>query len=124
MSKRISFLRPGLALAACLLAGAAAHADVGLSYTDSDLVLPNSPFKANMPDAGIFNPTGPVDDSAAARPLYSEAEVPAPAAYTYPPAIVLKEKKHKPKAYALVAAPTLPCAPGYCPLRAPRRDRN
>jgi hypothetical protein len=47
-----------------------------------------------------------------------------PAAQTYyPPAIVITERPVKP--YALVAAPTLPCAPGYCPRSRPRRaDRN
>ena len=46
----------------------------------------------------------------------------APAAMTYyPPAIVITERPRKP--YALVAAPTLPCAPAYCPRRV-RVDRN
>ena len=39
----------------------------------------------------------------------------------YPPAIVITERPRKP--YALVAAPTLPCAPAYCPRRV-RVDRN
>ena len=46
----------------------------------------------------------------------------APAAITYPPAIVIDVRPPKP--YALVAAPTLPCAPGYCPRLRPRPDRN
>ena len=39
----------------------------------------------------------------------------------YPPAIVITERPRKP--YALVAAPTLPCAPAYCTRRV-RVDRN
>lgn len=47
----------------------------------------------------------------------------APAAQTYfPPATMVVERPPKP--YALVAAPTLPCAPAYCPIRRARADRN
>ena len=56
---------------------------------------------------------------------------PAPAPMFVPvPAVVLPADARGTAArprYALVAAPTLPCAPGYCPapvVRAPRADRN
>ena len=67
-----------------------------------------------VPDAGKFNPTW--------RPVAANSYV-APTAMTYyPPMTLIEDRPIKP--YALVAAPTLPCAPGYCPIRAPRRDRN
>lgn len=105
-------------VAAALLLGSTAHA--ALSAHNTDDVLPNSPWKEQgQPDAGKFNPAGGHD----------LAEVPAvvvvpvaPAAMTYyPPDIVITERPRKP--YALVAAPTLPCAPAYCPRRV-RVDRN
>lgn len=113
-----------LALAACVLATATAQATTaaqpGFLTHDSDAVLPNSPWKEQgMPDAGMFNPAGGDDEGPAA---YSPAAAPAPAAMTYPPAIVIDTRQPKP--YALVASPTLPCAPGYCPRLRPRADRH
>ena len=101
-----------LLISALLLAGTA-HA-VPDEVNDDD-VKPNSPRKERgMPDAGTFNPTW--------RTTH-EASYVAPTAMTYyPPMDLIEERPVKP--YALVAAPTLPCAPGYCPIRAPRLDRN
>lgn len=81
------------------------------SAENSDAVRPDSPLKeSGFPDAGAFNPT---DDGAAYR---ASGIAPAPAAMTYyPPALVIDAPPPRP--YALVAAPTLPCAPGYCPQR-------
>ncbi|QTD46541.1 hypothetical protein [Ottowia testudinis] len=90
------------------------------SAENSDLVPPNSPFKElGFPDAGKFNPN---DDAKAHAAAGAPAVHVAPAAMTYPPAIVIDTRASRP--YALVAAPTLPCAPGYCPRPRPRRDRN
>ncbi len=105
-------------LAAVLALAGSAHA--ALSAHNTDAVLPNSPLKeAGMPDAGTFNPAG----SGATQSAVTAPAV-APAAMTYyPPAIVIDERPVKP--YALVAAPTLPCAPGYCPRQVRvRADRN
>ncbi|MDO5288967.1 MAG: hypothetical protein Q4F13_04950 [Pseudomonadota bacterium] len=124
----MTFFKP-FALAACLLAAATAaqaqfplQAQPGFLTHDSDAVLPNSPWKERgMPDAGKFNPAGGPD---APVSVAGEAAV-APAAMTYyPPAIVLDERPRKARGYALVAAPTLPCAPAYCPRRVARADRN
>lgn len=106
-----------LLLAAALLLAGTAQAAMGAHNTDE--VLPNSPFKeAGQPDAGDFNPAG----GAALQPALVAAPLASPAAMTYyPPAIVIAERPRKP--YALVAAPTLPCAPAYCPRRV-RVDRN
>jgi hypothetical protein len=106
-----------LLAAAAMLLASAAHA--GMSAHNTDDVLPNSPFKAlGQPDAGDFNPTGPD----VLRSHAAGAVVVAPAAMTYyPPATVITERPRKP--YALVAAPTLPCAPAYC-VRRVRVDRN
>ena len=109
----------GLLLGGPALAAPSAH--------NSDAVAPNAPLKAlGFPDPGIFNPNGAGPALAAPGVLMVPAAPPlalvAPAAVTYPPAIVVTERAPRP--YALVAAPTLPCAPGYCtPLR-PRRDRH
>ena len=105
-------------VAAALLLGSTAHA--ALSAHNTADVLPNSPWKEQgQPDAGKFNPAGGHD--LAERPAAALVPV-APAAMTYyPPAIVITERPRKP--YALVAAPTLPCAPAYCPRRV-RVDRN
>ncbi|MDO5691721.1 MAG: hypothetical protein Q4G70_04465 [Pseudomonadota bacterium] len=103
-------------VAAALLLSSTAYAATSAHNTDD--VLPNSPWKEQgQPDAGRFNPTGGDDDAqgVVAAPV-------APAAVTYPPAIVISERARKP--YALVAAPTLPCAPGYCATRRARADRN
>ncbi|MDO5624736.1 MAG: hypothetical protein Q4G71_08615 [Pseudomonadota bacterium] len=113
-------------LVACLLAASVAHASTvqpqpGYLVVDSDAVLPNSPWKERgMPDAGTFNPAAGVQEA----PTAAEAPaVVAPAAMTYyPPAILIQDRPRKP--YALVAAPTLPCAPAYCPRRVARADRN
>ena len=88
------------------------------SAQDSDLVPPNSPLKERgFPDAGKFNPN---DDGALRTDVVMRA---APAAATYyPPVIVIDAPPPRP--YALVAAPTLPCAPAYCPRLRPRVDRN
>ena len=100
------------ALMGLVLSGAALAEDA----QNSDLVFPNSPQK---PDAGEFNPVG---DGANATAVQATPFIPAAQTY-YPPAIVITERPVKP--YALVAAPTLPCAPGYCPRSRPRRaDRN
>ncbi|MFD1709747.1 hypothetical protein FVQ98_12700 [Ottowia sp. GY511] len=105
--------RPALLIAAAFLLAGAAHA--APDAVNDDDVLPNSPWKEHgIPDAGKFNPTW--------RPFHEGGYV-APAAMTYYPPMVLVEER-LPKPYALVAAPTLPCAPGYCPIRAPRPDRN
>lgn len=97
----------------CLGAAAAPSAE------NTDTVLPNSPLKeSGFPDAGQFNPTwvgGP--DRLAALP----GTVVAPAAIVYAPTV---RHTSAPRAYALVAAPTLPCAPGYCPRLRARLDRN
>ena len=95
-----------------LLAGGAQAASDAIN---DDAVLPNSPWKAHgMPDSGGFNPTW--------QPSH-EGRYVAPTAMTYyPPMTLIEERTVKP--YALVAAPTLPCAPGYCPILAPRPDRN
>ena len=97
----------------CLGAAAAPSAE------NTDTVLPNSPLKdSGFPDAGQFNPTrmaGP--DRLAAFP----GTVVAQATIVYPPTVRLVPA---PRAYALVAAPTLPCAPGYCPRLRARVDRN
>ena len=86
-------------LTALLLLAATAHA---------------APSAVNS-DAGHFNPVGA---GASAQPVL----VAAPAALThYPPVILLVDRPRKP--YALVAAPTLPCAPAYCPRRV-RVDRH
>lgn len=110
-------------IAAALLLGGTAHA--ALSIHNSDEVPPNSPWKEHgMPDAGKFNPAGGHDQAAPPVVVSPQpVEVVAPAAMThyYPPAIVISERAPKP--YALVAAPTLPCAPAYCPRRV-RVDRN
>ena len=119
-------IRPILIAAALLLAGSA-HA--ALSAHNTDEVLPNSPFKERgVPDSGEFNPAA-VDVSVAAPAHPARTEVvtapPVPTAMTYyPPAIVINERPRKP--YALVASPTLPCAPAYCPrvVRSARVDRN
>lgn len=119
-----------LALFACLLTAATAQAEThirpqpGFLSHDSDAVLPNSPWKENgMPDAGKFNPAGAATETSLSATDSPSAAVPAPAAMThYPPAIVIRERVRKP--YALVAAPTLPCAPRYCPARRARADRN
>ena len=101
-----------LLISALLLAGTVHAAPDAVNDDD---VLPNSPWKEHgIPDAGKFNPTW--------RPVYGSAYV-APTAMTYYPPMDLIED-HRIKPYALVAAPTLPCAPGYCPIRAPRFDRN
>ena len=99
-------------VAAALLLGSTAHA--ALSAHNTDDVLPNSPWKERgMPDAGKFNPTW--------RPVAANSYV-APTAMTYyPPMTLIEDRPIKP--YALVAAPTLPCAPAYCPRRV-RVDRN
>lgn len=108
-----------------LLAGAAAGA--APSAHNSDAVPPNPPLKERgFPDAGAFNPNGerpaPAPPVLVLAPAAPPSHAVAPAAITYPPAIVVSERAPRP--YALVAAPTLPCAPGYCaPLR-PRRDRH
>lgn len=70
-----------------------------------------------MPDAGTFNPYS--------RPVADAAVVVAPAAMTYYPPVSV-EHEHPVQPYALIAAPTLPCAPGYCPIRMkrPRADRH
>jgi hypothetical protein len=108
------------ALIVMALCAAAASAQAHPSHINSDEVLPNSPFKElGMPDAGEFNPVG---DGANAAAVQATPLIPAAQTY-YPPAIVITERPVKP--YALVAAPTLPCAPGYCPRSRPRRaDRN
>jgi hypothetical protein len=114
-------VKPILFAAAVLLAGTA-HA--ALTAHNTDEVPPDSPWKAQgQPDAGTFNPAGGAGDAPAiaALPAPAAALPPAPAAVTYPPAIVIGEPARKP--YALVAAPTLPCAPGYCPRRV-RVDRH
>ena len=109
-------IAPSLLLLAGLLFGGAALAMP--SAENSDAVLPNSPRKERgYPDAGRFNPVGGDVVMAVAPLVYV-----APAAITYPPAIVIDVRPPKP--YALVAAPTLPCAPGYCPRLRPRPDRN
>lgn len=102
-----------LLISAVLLAAGSAHARP--DPVNDDDVLPNSPWKERgMPDAGGFNPT--------LRPVSATGYV-APTAMTYyPPMTLIEDRPLKP--YALVAAPTLPCAPGYCPVRAPRADRN
>ncbi|MFT4193470.1 hypothetical protein [Ottowia sp.] len=106
-------------LAAVLALAGSAHA--ALSAHNTDEVRPNSPFKeAGMPDAGTFNPAG----GGTAQSALAAAPAVAPAAMTYyPPAIVIDERPSRP--YALVAAPTLPCAPAYCPRQVRVRvDRN
>ena len=104
-------------VAAALLLGSTAHA--ALSAHNTDDVLPNSPWKEQgQPDAGKFNPASGHEELAPAVVVVPVA----PAAMTYyPPAIVITERPREP--YALVAAPTLPCAPAYCPRRV-RVDRN
>ena len=106
-----------LLISAVLLAAGNAYA-VPDAVNDDD-VLPNSPWKEQgQPDAGRFNPAGGHEELAPAVVVVPVA----PAAMTYyPPAIVITERPRKP--YALVAAPTLPCAPAYCPRRV-RVDRN
>ena len=102
-----------LLISAVLLAAGNAYA-VPDAVNDDD-VLPNSPWKERgMPDAGKFNPTW--------RPVAANSYVAHAAMTYYPPMTLIEDRPLKP--YALVAAPTLPCAPGYCPIRAPRRDRN
>ncbi len=98
-----------------LLAGSASAAP---SAHNSDLVPPNSPLKERgFPDAGKFNPN---DDGAS----HARALTPvAPAAATYPMAIIVTDAPAR-RPYALVAAPTLPCVPAYCPRLRPRVDRN
>ncbi|MFV0678861.1 hypothetical protein [Ottowia sp.] len=100
---------------------AAGSAQAALSAVNTDDVLPNSPYKdIGMPDAGEFNPTGGGAD--AQRQMAAEPFIPAATTY-YPPATVIDERQVKP--YALVAAPTLPCAPVYCPRAVRvRADRN
>ena len=102
-----------LLISALVLLSGAAHATQGA--VNDDAVKPNSPWKAQgTPDAGQFNPT--------LQPGHDGRYV-APTAMTYyPPMDLIEERPVKP--YALVAAPTLPCAPGYCPIRAPRPDRH
>ena len=104
-------------LAAAILLGGNAHA--AMSFHNTDEVLPNPPWKEHgIPDPGRFNPAGGLEREI----VVLEPVIVAPAAMTYyPPAIVIDRRVRKP--YALVAAPTLPCAPGYCPRRV-RVDRN
>ena len=128
------FARP-LVLAACLLlAGGAGAQDNFPNTTDSDAFLPNSPYKEQcMPDAGDFNPVG-VPGDACLRPSPAAAVVDAgddccccgcQTTAAYAPSVVVEPRRvHRRRAYALQPAPTLPCAPGYCPLRVARRDRN
>lgn len=101
-----------LLISALLLVGTAHAAQ---DAVNDDRVPPNSPWKAHsVPDAGRFNPNW--------LPTSHAGDV-APTAMTYyPPMELIEERPVKP--YALVAAPTLPCAPGYCPIRAPRPDRH
>lgn len=105
-----------LMLNALLLCAAAFAAP---SAENSDAVLPNSPLKERgFPDAGQFNPTWTTaPDRLSALPTLTVA----PAAVLYRPIV-----RHvpPPRPYALVAAPTLPCAPGYCPRLRARADRN
>lgn len=104
-----------LLIAGLLLGGGALAAP---SAQNSDLVPPNSPLKPlGFPDAGQFNP----NDDGALQGLAVTRVAPAAATY-YPPVIVLDTPSPRP--YALVAAPTLPCAPAYCPRLRPRRDRH
>ena len=106
--------KSALLMTAALLLAGVAHA--APDAVNDDNVRPNSPWKAHgIPDAGKFNPTW--------RPIHEGGYV-APAAMTYYPPMVLIDEPARLKPYALVAAPTLPCAPGYCPIRAPRPDRN
>lgn len=105
-----ALLITGLLLGATVLAAPSAH--------NSDLVPPNSPLKdRGFPDAGKFNP----NDDAAQQAADRQAVAPAAITY-YPPAIVIDAPPPRP--YALVAAPTLPCAPAYCPRLRPRPDRH
>ena len=106
--------KSALLMTATLLLAGVAHA--APDAVNDDDVLPNSPWKVHgIPDAGRFNPTW--------RPVAYDGGYVAPTAMTYyPPMDLIEERPLKP--YALVAAPTLPCAPGYCPIRAPRPDRN
>ncbi len=119
-----------LVLAACLLAAAGAYAQDNFhSTTDSDAILPNSPYKeCDMPDAGDFNPVGSACDGCCTpQPECSCCGCNtyyAPAAITYAPARVTQARVWRRREPALLAAPTLPCAPGYCPMRRPRRDRG
>lgn len=48
----------------------------------------------------------------------------AQVAVTYSAPVVLEPRVQRQRMQALLPAPTLPCAPGYCPMRAARRDRN
>ncbi len=102
-----------LLISALMLLTGAAHA--AQDAVNDDAVRPNSPWKAHgIPDAGLFNPNWQARH---------EGTYVAPTAMTYyPPMDLIEERPMKP--YALIAAPTLPCAPGYCPIRAPRADRN
>lgn len=47
-----------------------------------------------------------------------------PAAVTYSAPVVVERRAPRRVERALRPAPTLPCAPGYCPQRKARRDRN
>ncbi|RRD58104.1 hypothetical protein EII20_03815 [Comamonadaceae bacterium OH2545_COT-014] len=101
-------------LLACALALTSAAAWAEPDAINSDAVLPNSPYKAQgMPDAGEFNPTMLPPPKPRVRRTAPPRDRTAPGT-----------ARRGPKPYALVPAPTLPCAPGYCPVRAARVDRN
>lgn len=65
----------------------------------------------------------PVAPALAGEPAVATQVVTTPAATTAYPTAATQPAPALPQ-YALVEAPTLPCAPAYCPRLAPRADRN
>lgn len=65
----------------------------------------------------------PVAVAPAGEPAVAPQIVTVPTATTAYPMAATQPAPAQPH-YALVEAPTLPCAPAYCPRLAPRADRN
>ena len=96
-----------LVAVAALMSLAWSGATLALDAQNSDEVLPNSPFKPRMPDAGEFNPVpGPYTPPPPPMVAPAPVPVPAPAPVMAPP------------------PPPPPAPPPPPPQRPPRADRN
>ena len=101
-----------IATAAALMSLVFANAAFAeMDAQNSDEVLPNSPFKASMPDAGVFNPVGE-------KPPYVR-----PKRVVIPPPIAFPERT---RVYAERQPSVLQTEPMYEPAQPRRRraDRN
>ena len=109
-------MKQSLLIALAVLATAPV-AKAAQDAVNTDFVQPNSPYKAEgMPDAGTFNPNWRYRRGV---PLHQ-----APTAmFVFPPADYAPPAPQA-TGYKLVAAPTLPPAPGYGYVRLRRADRN